>query len=223
MRYLDKLLGEANNFKQLKTFVDRARDAEATGDKLDDKYMAKFSKTGRFASEDRKQKKRVIQMGATERERAKAATQANKLVSKVHLKGGGKGDGKPQGKLRRVEHAAYIQLGDIIAEAMKIPRKRLKSYKPRSNAPGTKERKLDDIEHKLKAARRDSEAQASREVSPVVASQRAVGITPPVNQNTIKNKAKDDNPQLDDKEEQLSGLRGKLQDRKLARIRKALG
>ena len=89
MRYLDKLLGEANNFKRLKTLVNRARDAEATGDKLDDKYMAKFSKTGRFASEDRKQKKRVIRMGSTERERQKAATQANELLSKVHLKGGG--------------------------------------------------------------------------------------------------------------------------------------
>ena len=116
MRYLDKLLGEANNFKELKTLVNRARDAEATGDKLDDKYMAKFSKTGRFASQDRKQKKRVIRMGSTERERQKAATQADKLVSKVHLRGGGEGDGKPKGKLRLVQHAAYMQLGFLISE-----------------------------------------------------------------------------------------------------------
>ena len=116
MRYLDKLLGEANKFKELKTLVKRGRDAEAAGDKLDNKYLAKNTKTGRFASDDRKQNKRLVRLGHAERERSKAFTQADKLVPKVHLKGGGKGDGKPSGKLRLVQHTAYMQLGFLISE-----------------------------------------------------------------------------------------------------------
>lgn len=116
MRYLDKLLGEANNFKLLRTLVQRGRDAEAAGDKLDNKYLAKNTKTGRFASDDRKQNKRLVRLGNAEREKSKAFTQADKLVPKVHLKGGGKGDGKPKGKLRLVQSAFYQQVGHLIAE-----------------------------------------------------------------------------------------------------------
>ena len=116
MRYLDKLLGEANNFKLLKTLVKRGRDAEAAGDKLDNKYLSKNTKTGRFASDDRKQNKRLVRLGNTERERSKAFTQADKLVPKVKLKGGGQGDGKPKGKLRLVQSAFYRQVGFLISE-----------------------------------------------------------------------------------------------------------
>ena len=116
MRYLDKLLGEANKFKLLKTLVKRGRDAEAAGDKLDNKYLSKNTKTGRFASDDRKQNKRLVRLGNAERERSKAFTQADKLVPKVHLKGGGKGDGKPRGKLRLVQSAFYQRVGHLIAE-----------------------------------------------------------------------------------------------------------
>jgi len=116
MRYLDKLLGEANNFKQLKTLVKRGRDAEAAGDKLDKKYLSKNTKTGRFGSDDRKQNKRLVRLGHADRERSKAFAQADKLVPKVHLKGGGEGDGKPRGKLRLVQSAFYQQVGHLIAE-----------------------------------------------------------------------------------------------------------
>jgi len=126
MRYLDKLLesletsgpkkkGKPNNFKLLKTLVHRGQAADKAGDKLDKKYIKRHTKTGRGASEDEKQDQTLNKLSATGKEAEKSFTQADKLASKVHLKGGGKGDGKPRGKLR-LAHAAYQQIGDIIAE-----------------------------------------------------------------------------------------------------------
>ena len=129
MRYLDKLLesletsgpktkSKPNNFKLLKKLVRRGQDADEAGNKLDSKYLSKNTKTSRDSTNDRKQDTRLTRLSATAKEAEKSFTQADKLVPKVHLKGGGKGDGKPRGKLR-LAHKAYQQIGDIIAEARK--------------------------------------------------------------------------------------------------------
>lgn len=47
----------------------------------------------------------------------KLGNYADTLKKKVHLKGGGKGDGKPRGNLKLVAHTAYQQVGELIAEA----------------------------------------------------------------------------------------------------------
>jgi hypothetical protein len=47
---------------------------------------------------------------------ARLSVFADKVGRKAHLKGGGKGDGKPRGKLRLVQSAFYQQVGHLIAE-----------------------------------------------------------------------------------------------------------
>ena len=128
MRYLDKLLesletsgprgkGKPNNFKLLTQLVRRGRGADKAGDKLDAKYMSKHKRTGKGSTNDKKQNRRLTRLKNTAVETDKSFKQANKLVSKVHLKGGGEGDGKPRGKLR-LAHKAYQQIGYILAETL---------------------------------------------------------------------------------------------------------
>ena len=128
MRYLDKLLesletsgprgkGKQNNFKLLTQLVRRGRGADKAGDKLDAKYMSKHKRTGKGSTNDKKQNRRLTRLKNTAVETDKSFKQADKLVSKVHLKGGGEGDGKPRGKLR-LAHKAYQQIGYILAETL---------------------------------------------------------------------------------------------------------
>ena len=128
MRYLDKLLesletsgprgkGKPNNFKLLTQLVRRGREADKVGDKLDAKYMSKHKRTGKGSTNDKKQNRRLTRLKNTAVETDKSFKQADKLVSKVHLKGGGEGDGKPRGKLR-LAHKAYQQIGYILAETL---------------------------------------------------------------------------------------------------------
>ena len=86
MRYLDKLLGEANKFKKLAKTVDRRVAGDLAADKLRDQYMEKHSRTGRGANNDRKQKKRLGRMRAAEREVSKASDKAVELASQVTSK-----------------------------------------------------------------------------------------------------------------------------------------
>ena len=129
MRYLDKLLesletsgpkkkGKPNNFKLLTKLVQRGRAADEAGDKLDSEYLSKNTRTGLDSTNDKKQDRRLTRLKNTAVETEKSFTQADKLVPTVHLPGGGKGDGRPRGKLR-LAHKAYQQIGDIIAEARK--------------------------------------------------------------------------------------------------------
>lgn len=96
----------------------------------------------------------------------------------------------------------YRFVGDIIAEAMKIPKKYLGAGDYIPGPYNSRSRKLNKIKNKLDVAKRDSEAQASREMSPVVASQRAVGIKPKVDAYSIEKKAREDNPELTRKRDQ---------------------
>jgi len=166
MRYLDKLLesletsgpkkkGKPNNFKLLKTLVHRGQAADKAGDKLDKKYIKRHTKTGRGASEDEKQDQTLNKLSATGKEAEKSFTQADKLASKVHLKGGGKGDGKPRGKLR-LAHAAYQQIGDIIAEA----RKKL-NYKDETDRAIAADKKLKTARGNFRTAKPGSKDQTS--------------------------------------------------------------
>ena len=116
MRYLDELLGEANNFKKIRFAVDKAREAERRADKEQGKYLDRLTSKGKFSTDDKKQSDTLDRMRDAEEVGDRAIKMANKLVPRVHKKGGGQGDGKPKGKLRLVQHAAYMQLGFLISE-----------------------------------------------------------------------------------------------------------
>lgn len=116
MRYLDKLLGEANNFKKIRFAVDKAREAESRADKEQGKYLDRLTSKKKFSTDDKKQSDTLDRMRDAEKVEDRAIKMANKLVPRVHKKGGGKGDGKPRGKLRLVQSAFYQQVGHLIAE-----------------------------------------------------------------------------------------------------------
>lgn len=145
-----KTKSKPNNFKLLKKLVKRGQDADAAGDKLDSKYLSKNTKTSRDSTDDRKQDTRLTRLSSTGKEAEKSFKQADKLVSKVHLKGGGKGDGKPRGKLR-LAHTAYQRIGSILAEI---------TYSKRDDSILTAREKIKHAE-KMRAA--SSAAMKSRE------------------------------------------------------------
>ena len=201
MRYLDELLGEAKTkksaFKTIEKIkktkeklVGRSIDAEDASEKAFDR------------GDDEEAYKQGDRHHNAMQRSARLSVFADKVKKKAYLKGGGKGDGKPKGKLRLVQHAAYIQLGDIIAEAMKIPKKYLGAGDYIPGPYNSRSRKLNKIKNKLDVQKRDSEAQASREMSPTVASLRAAGIKPRVDAYSIEKKAREDNPKLKAKRDQ---------------------
>ena len=112
MRYLDKLLGEATNFKKMQDLSKKkrrlSRKAAYREYQADSAAMAGASDKEVDRASDR--------MWSTTDQRADASNKLYKLKKKAYLKGGGKGDGKPKGKLRLVQHAAYMQLGFLISE-----------------------------------------------------------------------------------------------------------
>lgn len=112
MRYLDKLLGEATNFKKMQDLSKKksrlSRKAAYREYQADSAAMAGASDKEVDRASDR--------MWTTTDKRADASNKLYKLKKKSYLKGGGKGDGKPKGKLRLVQHAAYMQLGFLISE-----------------------------------------------------------------------------------------------------------
>ena len=116
MRYLDKLLEGANNFKKIRFAVDKAKDAGHRADKQQGKYLDRLTSKGKFSTDDKKQSDTLDRMRDAEEVEDRAIKMANKLVPRVHKKGGGKGDGKPRGKLRLVQSAFYQQVGHLIAE-----------------------------------------------------------------------------------------------------------
>jgi hypothetical protein len=116
MRYLDKLLEGANNFKKIRFAVDKAKEAGHRADKQQGKYLDRLTSKGKFSTDDKKQSDTLDRMRDAEEVEDRAIKMANKLVPRVHKKGGGKGDGKPRGKLRLVQSAFYQQVGHLIAE-----------------------------------------------------------------------------------------------------------
>ena len=115
MRYLDKLLGEAKTkksaFKTIEKIkktkeklVNRSIDAEDARDQAFDR------------GDDEEAYKQGDKHNNAMQRSARLSVFADKVKKGAHLKGGGKGDGKPQGKLRKVEHAAYMQIGFLISE-----------------------------------------------------------------------------------------------------------
>jgi len=116
MRYLDKLLGEANNFKKIRFAVDKAKEAGHKADKEQGKYLDRLTSKKKFSTDDQEQSDTLDRMRDAEEVEDRAIKMANKLVPRVHKKGGGKGDGKPRGKLRLVQSAFYQQVGHLIAE-----------------------------------------------------------------------------------------------------------
>jgi len=115
MRYLDKLLGEAETKKSPFKTIQKIK---RTKEKLTGRSMD--AEDARDAAFDRGDDKEAYKQGdkhhnAMERS-AKLSVFADKVGKKAHLKGGGKGDGKPRGKLRLVQSAFYQQVGHLIAE-----------------------------------------------------------------------------------------------------------
>ena len=112
MRYLDQLLGEATNFKKMQDLSKKksrlSRKAAYREYQADSAAMAGASDEVVDRASDRK--------WSTIDKRADASNKLYKLKKKSYLKGGGKGDGKPKGKLRLVQSAFYQQVGNIIAE-----------------------------------------------------------------------------------------------------------
>ena len=115
MRYLDKLLGEAETKKSAWGTIQKIK---KTKEKLTSRSMdAEDARDAAFGRGDEKEayKQGDKHHNAMERS-AKLSVFADKVGKKAHLKGGGKGDGKPRGKLRLVQSAFYQQVGHLIAE-----------------------------------------------------------------------------------------------------------
>ena len=134
MRYLDKILetlekrgprrqtsdepnpDEPNPVRDISRDLARSAAADRVGDKLDAAYLSKHTRTDRDSTNDRKQDRRLRRLSATAKESQAAIDRANARVPQAHLRGKGKGDGKPRGKLRLVQSAFYQQVGSILAE-----------------------------------------------------------------------------------------------------------
>ena len=113
----------------------------------------------------------------------------------------------------RSEVNFYRLVGSILSEAMKIPKKYLGAGDYIPGPTNSRRRKLNKIKNKLDVASRDAEAQASREMSPTVASLRAAGIKPRVDAYSIEDKAAKDNPKLQAKRDQYFRVSDKHNER----------